>query len=64
MKPKVTIKFDRYCSLCLSCAGCVAVCDASALHMEDLTLEIDRQKCNSCGRCVSFCPVEALTYEP
>lgn len=63
MKSKITIRFDRFSSFCLACAGCVAVCEPGALHMEDLTLEIDSQKCNNCGRCVKFCPAEALTYE-
>jgi ferredoxin len=63
MKKKLNIQFDRYSCLCLSCAGCVAVCEEGALHMEDLTLEIDQMKCKACGACIHFCPVGALAYE-
>jgi len=52
------ISVDR--SKCLSCSGCVSICQSGALTLRNLMIEVDK-KCTKCGSCVKFCPVGALS---
>ncbi|MBC7081812.1 MAG: 4Fe-4S binding protein [Thermoplasmatales archaeon] len=44
---------------CLHCAGCVGICPANAITLNEFTIEID-EKCIDCGKCIKFCPVGAM----
>ena len=47
-------------SKCLYCGGCVGVCPAEALELNEVTLEVNEDRCTKCGICVKFCPVGAI----
>lgn len=47
-------------SKCLSCGGCVSICQFDALTLRNMTIEAD-DKCTKCGICVRFCPAGALS---
>jgi digeranylgeranylglycerophospholipid reductase len=47
---------------CCSCGGCVGVCPADALTLEESDLRVDARRCDACGICVQFCPVGALVF--
>lgn len=44
---------------CLRCGGCVAVCDAGALTLDE-RVHVDRSRCTRCGKCVDACPAAAM----
>ncbi|MEA2054104.1 MAG: 4Fe-4S binding protein [Candidatus Thermoplasmatota archaeon] len=44
---------------CLRCGGCVGLCPADALTLNEAGLSVS-EACTECGICVRFCPVEAL----
>ncbi len=46
--------------LCMYCAGCVAVCPALALNLNETKLELNKEKCIKCLACTKICPVGAL----
>lgn len=46
-------------AICLRCGGCVAVCDAGALKLDE-RVHVDRSRCTLCGKCVDACPVAAM----
>ena len=48
--------------VCCVCGGCVGLCPADALTLEETVLHIDAPACDSCGLCVDFCPVAALSF--
>lgn len=54
----MAMKVDR--SRCLSCGGCVSICQFNALTLRNMAIEAD-DKCTRCGTCVRFCPVGALS---
>lgn len=45
---------------CLYCGGCVGICPANALELDETILKVDEKKCTKCGLCVKFCPVGAI----
>lgn len=46
---------------CSGCGECAAVCEESAVTLEDDRLvKIDRESCMRCGACARVCPTEAL----
>ncbi len=51
------IKINR--DRCMYCGGCVGVCPANALTLNETMLTVS-EACNDCGICVKFCPVGAL----
>lgn len=53
-------RLDR--ETCCACGGCVGVCPADALTLEETTLDLDARICDGCGLCVDFCPVAALSF--
>ncbi|HMF34657.1 MAG TPA: 4Fe-4S binding protein [Candidatus Lokiarchaeia archaeon] len=61
IKSRVTIQWDS--DLCISCGGCVSLCNVGALHFErpaDYVI-YDENKCVQCGLCVDACPRCAIT---
>lgn len=40
---------------CYGCGGCVAVCPAEAIRIEDAA-DIDLDRCDRCMLCVRVCP--------
>ena len=44
---------------CMYCGGCVSLCPADALTLEETYLVIS-EECIECGICITFCPVGAL----
>ncbi len=48
---------------CCICGGCVGICPAEVLTLEETILRIDAGACDGCGLCVDFCPVAALSFE-
>ena len=59
MIEQLVIDRDR----CCYCGGCVGVCPADALVLNDTDLQIDSKKCTMCGYCLVFCPVEAFSIQ-
>ena len=45
--------------LCRRCGGCVAVCPALALRLENNRVLVSAE-CTNCGQCQKFCPMEAI----
>jgi ferredoxin len=45
---------------CVGCGGCVALCPAGALWLDETRVQVD-DACTECGLCESLCPVGALT---
>ncbi len=48
---------------CIHCGGCVGICPADAITLEESVIVVDRQKCVDCGACVKYCPVRAMRIE-
>ena len=51
---------------CLGYGECVSVCAFDAIHIENGTAVVDREKCVACGKCVEICPkhlIEIIPYE-
>ncbi len=48
---------------CCYCGGCVGVCPAGAITLEETRIVIDESKCINCGACVKICPVGAMKLE-
>ena len=46
--------------LCIHCGGCVGVCPADAITLEENKIIIDKDKCTNCSSCVLMCPVKAM----
>lgn len=46
--------------VCIHCGGCVGVCPADAITLEENTIVVDKKKCVNCGACVKMCPVRAM----
>ena len=61
MKMKTVYKVDGGCVLCLMC---VYQCPVKAIRIiEDVSTEIDSEKCLGCGKCAKICQAEAIVKE-
>ncbi|MBW1878078.1 MAG: 4Fe-4S binding protein [Deltaproteobacteria bacterium] len=47
--------------LCNACESCLDRCQVDALVLEDLTMQVNLDRCIGCGLCVGACPEEAIT---
>jgi len=55
---KTVYKVDGGCVLCLMC---VYQCPRRAINIiEDVSTEIDQEKCIACGKCAKICQAEAI----
>lgn len=46
---------------CVLCLMCVYQCPAKAISIiEDVSTEIDPEKCIGCGKCAKICQAEAI----
>ena len=45
---------------CIGCGGCVGMCPANAIALDDDKAVIDQDKCVKCGQCKDACPVSAI----
>lgn len=52
--PEVKLLF--YCSRCVGCGACRALCPAGAVNDD---FSVDRAKCTACGRCAEVCAADA-----
>jgi ferredoxin len=50
-------------ALCIHCGGCVGVCPAAAITLEENRIIIDSEKCINCKTCVLMCPVKAMSIK-
>jgi len=48
--------------LCDLCGGCIGICPADCIELDEHTLRITPGLCIKCGFCLPVCPVEALTW--
>jgi len=48
---------------CVHCGLCTGVCPTQALHLKELTFELNfqRSRCIVCEQCVPICPVGAIS---
>jgi pyruvate formate lyase activating enzyme len=44
---------------CIGCGDCVEACPDEAITGSDVSLSVERAKCDLCGRCVDVCPAGA-----
>ncbi len=58
-KPKAVVNTYN----CLSCGGCVSICPADAIIMNNKIAKVLTKKCISCEICVNTCPVGAISME-
>jgi ferredoxin len=50
--------------LCNACESCLDRCQMDALVFDDITMEVNLDRCIGCGLCVTSCPEEAITLSP
>ena len=48
---------------CLTCGGCVSICQVDAIIMKNKVAFVIPEKCVSCEQCVNTCPVGAISME-
>jgi ferredoxin len=48
--------------LCDLCGGCVGICPADCIEMDERSLRIIGPDCIKCGFCIPVCPVKALSW--
>lgn len=48
---------------CIGCEECLERCQMEAIHIEDQTAVVLRDRCIGCGLCVPTCPEEAIRLE-
>ena len=48
---------------CIGCEECFERCQMEAIHIEDQTAVVLRDRCIGCGLCVPTCPEEAIRLE-
>lgn len=56
--PPILVK-ARLCDLC---GGCVGICPADCIILDEHSLRVDGPACIKCGFCIPACPVEALVW--
>ena len=60
---KTNPQIMRFPDRCIGCGGCVRICPAGAIALEDKRIRIDRQKCINCGKCSEACYAEPWRWQ-
>lgn len=48
--------------LCDHCGGCIGICPADCLTLDERSLNVIGSMCIKCGFCIPACPVSALAW--
>ena len=54
-------KFNLDAKKCIYCGGCVSVCPALAITLEETRIVCDEGKCIRCKACEKVCPFKAIS---
>lgn len=49
---------------CLGMGSCVKVCPFDAIHIENGTAVVDKEKCTACKKCIAECPKNIISLVP